>query len=326
MGESDLSNKDLLVKINELIISQCRSIREDIRKENDELKAKLEDFTVVTSGIENRYNILESRCRRAEKFQRKNNIIIFGLQVPDGVSLLKEVVQKLTQLLGIELTESDINNLYRLKNDTTPTIKIEFVRFLKKQEILEGCHKLKGQKIYISQDMSIEERQDHKILLNHRNFARSNNLFAKIVNQAVVINNKIYTVEQLKGIDLSQPDTIPPYISETTSAPSTPNPLGAVLVEDPVILPQTSTSQYNNLQKQNNNSKSQQQPYKIKRNLRLAENPSAGEGSSLTSVTADKGGNTAKINSIPATNELVLRNKTVSKTNSHLTGLATSNK
>lgn len=55
---------------------------------------------------------------------------------------------------------------------------VEFVRYLQNQMVLESYHKIKDSKIY-TQVISLDERHDRKILLNHRNFARSRNFFAE---------------------------------------------------------------------------------------------------------------------------------------------------
>ena len=124
------------------------------------------------------------------------------MEVPDSNKLLEFTLNKIKELLDIEILQRDINNIFQIKSDQIAPIKIEFVSYLKKQTVLKNANKLKGKNIFISQDLIYEDRKDRKLLQTHLKAARSKNLYAKIKGNSLQINDDIYTIEQLQKIDI----------------------------------------------------------------------------------------------------------------------------
>lgn len=229
----DISNNELYNKLINIIKAEnerlVNTIREEINGKNKILIQKLDECSNRITELEQDHSLLKTRCIGLERQLRKNNIIIFGLDVPPNSDIPTFVINKFKQLLGIDISVTDINNLYQVKNRGKKFIKIEFVTHLKKQLILQNCKKLKGKNISIIQDLCFEDRQDKRILRDHLNKARAKNLFAKIQGHKLVINGDTYTIEQLKHMDTEQnSDNVEAYSPERredrkiVSAPNTP--------------------------------------------------------------------------------------------------------
>lgn len=246
-----LSTNELYSKLLEVIKQEGNNNKEDIKSEikretrklSEEINAKIkEENRKLTELIEqqNQKIILlqskcdqfQNRCLNLERQIRKNNIIIFGLTIENDISLLEFVINKLNTLLGIELKESDISNLFIIKTNKGEPVKIEFTSYLKKNLIFKNIGKLKGTKIFIANDLCVEDRSAQKILLQHLKHARSKNYYAYIKGQTLIINGEVYTPEQLqsKNLEEAKSETPNQILSianiprKVNSAPSTPKP------------------------------------------------------------------------------------------------------
>ena len=143
---------------------------------------------------------VQKQCLFLERKVRKNNIIIFGLDIKDE-NLVEKVISSLNNLLDLKVTTSEINNVYKIGKNNKPPIVVEFVSFLKKKEIFnipEKLKSLKGTNVSISNDLCQEDRQNNKVLLKHLKIARSENKEAKIKGNKIEISNILYTAKELE--------------------------------------------------------------------------------------------------------------------------------
>lgn len=140
MNGADITNKQLL----DQMLQAINQVREEGKENKEELKREiqLEKETIIRrlSEQDNKIDLLtkkckdlEAHCKSLEKRSRKNNILVFGLQIPDGGNLLNNTVIELNNLLEVQIKDSDINNIYLLKSAKIAPIKIEFMSFLKKK-------------------------------------------------------------------------------------------------------------------------------------------------------------------------------------------------
>lgn len=219
--------------IEEANTKQSEDIKVYINKEVSELKQKFdEELNRKALEWDIKYKRLQDKYEKLEKELRKNNIIVFGLDAP-ARNLDKFITDSLNQLLNINLTSSDINNVYTLGKQTgkKPVI-VKFVSYLRKQEVLRNAKKLKGSNISIAEELTLEERKENKILAQHLKKARSKKLNAFIKNQTLFVNGQKYTAKQLveeeentDTEDEIQENNTEEILEQTKSisAPSTPN-------------------------------------------------------------------------------------------------------
>lgn len=176
-------------------------LKEEIKTEIAEIKTILTEESKKRREIETKQIEIEKRVSHIEKTLRKNNIVIFGLQ-PNEENVLSYTIEQLNQLLTLNINTLHINNLIPLgKAENNPPILVQFTSFLTKLEVLKQCKKLKGTGVYICEDLSKEERENRKILEKHQKQARSKNLNAYIRNNKLVVNNDVYTIEELQNLE-----------------------------------------------------------------------------------------------------------------------------
>ncbi|KAK9873699.1 hypothetical protein WA026_023860 [Henosepilachna vigintioctopunctata] len=92
------------------------------------------------------------------KLEQKKNIIIFGLEKPLEVSPAF-ICEEIRRLLQVELKESDISDLYQLGKKNNSPIKVEFISYFKKKEVILNARKLKGSQISIANDLTPQQRE-----------------------------------------------------------------------------------------------------------------------------------------------------------------------
>lgn len=231
----DISNTELLKQLVETIKTEGQQIRRELKKdlqfENKKIIEKIDTCCKNIKEIEEKLNQLESKCKYFDRKLRKNNILIFGLEISDNVELINVVLEKIRELTDIEITAKEINNLYTVPLGNKRAVKIEFVSYLKKNLLLKQGYKLKGTNISFAQDLSFEERQERKFLRKHQQIARTKNYLARIRGNKLVVNNETYSIEQLKQFDVEE-DSIeiksnisisPTHNVKPNSAPATPS-------------------------------------------------------------------------------------------------------
>ena len=120
------------------------------------LKAKDEKIAVLESTI----NDLTIQANDTEQYNRKCNIRISGLDVPQDASPTAAVLAFFSEKLQVVLKESDICVAHFIsagrfqRKHKTPVILVRFVRSSDKFRIIKERRTLKGSSIAISEDMT----------------------------------------------------------------------------------------------------------------------------------------------------------------------------
>lgn len=120
----------------------------------------------------------------------------------DKADYINSTLQKLNNLLGTEIIRSDLNNIYLgREGEAKQRINIEFISYLKKQEVFEHVKNLKGTGVVIVNDLSYEERKVQKILKAHLSKAKKQNLKAKIKGNKLEIDGVLHAIDDLKRLE-----------------------------------------------------------------------------------------------------------------------------
>lgn len=200
-----------------------------LRTQTEEIKSEIRQEAANTRNLLTAFDAkLKSLCDsvlQLERISRKNNVIVFGLQL-DGSNLISETIDKLNTLLDLQLTIKDINDIYRINKRTNSPIKIEFISYLNKKLVLSSTKKLKGTNIYINNDLCKEDQERQKILRMHVNEAKSKGYHAYIRGGKLIVNNEAISPSKLQPqIESVDTDVETEPYALSNSAPSTPNPL-----------------------------------------------------------------------------------------------------
>lgn len=206
----------VIKQLQEEIVRNRKEIKSAIEASETRLLLKIEELKQKVSSLEIENKILKNKTEILDRNSRKNNIIIFGLKDSEG-NTANKISKKIGELLGVDVKETDINNFYRLDKSAKPPIKVEFLSYLKKTEILKKCKKLKDTGIAISNDLTIEQRSEQKILRSFLKRTRQDPTDQSFIKgNKLYINNRAYTVEDLQEIEYSEKRNV-------NSAPATPN-------------------------------------------------------------------------------------------------------
>lgn len=214
-------------------------------KQVEELNNKLNNLEKENADLKNKIKILETK-------NKKNNIVLFGLENSEKISP-QFICQQLKRHLDVDVIEADINNLYLSGNSQNGPVVVEFLSYIKKNSVMKNCYKLKGTTISIAHDLNFEERQKNKILRKHLNLARQNkNNVCYIKKNKLYVNGNIYTSDELENKDnIEQKLTVTPHLEkhQNTQHPhSTQNEITSELTLP--VFKQQSTSSAGAIKKQ----------------------------------------------------------------------------
>ncbi|KAG5887086.1 hypothetical protein JTB14_018255 [Gonioctena quinquepunctata] len=135
-------------------------------------------------------------------------------------TLIGEILPvKVRAALDIQFDSQDLNNSYFLPNKDKNILKIEFISYFTKAEILRKLHKLKNTNIFVTNDLSPEDQQIHRTLRGFLNSLKSHGKKSSIRNNCLIVDDRKFTVEDLTA----QPDLLQSLIGEVRKAknPST---------------------------------------------------------------------------------------------------------
>ncbi|KAG5898109.1 hypothetical protein JTB14_027466 [Gonioctena quinquepunctata] len=94
-------------------------------------------------------------------------------------------------------------------------VKIELISNLTKRNLLANCQKLKGTKISIANDLTVQQREEQAVLRRHLHLNRQEDRTTFIKRNKLVINGREYSAEQLLQAEQEVSDNQ----SERKSAP-----------------------------------------------------------------------------------------------------------
>lgn len=220
---------------NNEILKQLISLRKEIATKNGDLKSSIsiqisnltDHFKSfehnVSTEIENlkKTNVeLNNRVSNMERQLRSKNVIIHGLPENDGAKLHTAIIMFLSATLGVLIREENIEYVGRLGPKINNKIRPVLLKLSSqnlKSIIFSNCSKLKGTNMYISEDLPKEERQIKNILLKHYRNAKQLGLNTKIINNKLIINEKIWTVQDLKLLDIANA-SLSPFVTEISDS------------------------------------------------------------------------------------------------------------
>lgn len=192
-----IENEQLQQLLNEIVNSRTE-LKTAIETSETKILLKIESLNEKIKQLENENKELKNNIERLERKSKENGIMIFGLKKNEEVISLDSTLNELKNLLGVSVSEKDINNFISFKNSRNNPVKIDFVSNLKKREIIRNCRKLKDTQISIVHDQTFEQRKENKVLRYHLEKARKNSsVKSYIKGNKLYIDGTVYTTETL---------------------------------------------------------------------------------------------------------------------------------
>ena len=144
----------------------------DLEKLSQSFKVEIQDaisqeFQSVKSETTNRIKYLESATERLERNEKKNNVIIVGLQEQDfeGFAQRDKIIEDLSNRLKVPKIDYDyaVRVGKKIPNQDRRLL-VRFVRHRDKMSIMAAARQLEGTKIYINHDLTLQQRKYQALL------------------------------------------------------------------------------------------------------------------------------------------------------------------
>lgn len=205
---SPITNQQLFDLLQE-VKAQNNAIKTDVAV----IKEVLANFRQTIDELENKVSVLETdntdlrqTLKVLEESQRRNQIVIFGINEEVEDSLERRILDFFSNILLVNIHSQDIDNIYRVgkkdnKSHKERPIVVRFTRFLTKKLIFKNLSKLKGTGFSISHDLTREQQEAKKVLYKFYKLAISKNFEAKILKNQLLVNGEVFTVVDLKEAD-----------------------------------------------------------------------------------------------------------------------------
>jgi hypothetical protein len=146
---------------------------------------------------------LENRVSSLEKKQRRKNVIVFG--VSTGIDLkeaIDDVILKKLSSKKPPKQEDIIEKAYRFGRDAPQRpILIRFKNESDKVRALKLAPTRRGSKITISDDLTTEERQARRKIVDAHKAARAENIESKVLRQGLLVEGEIVPLNELEKSD-----------------------------------------------------------------------------------------------------------------------------
>ena len=173
----------------------------NLRAENKTLIEENERLTERVEWLERKTDDLEGHSKR-------NNVIFYGVhreQNETNEECEERVKEMLTDKLDLSThREVEFDRLHRLNRKPDSPIIARCTFYETKVAILGARHKLKGTKVFISEDFSSRVREIRKKLLPHLKEARKENKRAAMVYDHLIIEGKRFCLDQDQNLKAMQ--------------------------------------------------------------------------------------------------------------------------
>ncbi|CAH1105643.1 unnamed protein product [Psylliodes chrysocephalus] len=226
---SEIDNNTTLKDILNEIINSKKELKNAIDASEARLLLKVESVQSKVTELQKENQLLKEEIEILKQQNKKNSIVIFGLQnIQDNLNI-QYICSHIKSLLDIDIKPSEINEFYTLGKEKNSPLKVNFVCSWRKTEILKNCNKLKGKNISIVHEQTPKQRYESSILRKHLNLAKQdkqNNCYIK--RNKLYVNENIYSVENLLGVE----ELANNLNKKPNSAPSTPTAVDPTLPEN----------------------------------------------------------------------------------------------
>lgn len=206
MGSDDTSKLDEIIKYlkelntkidktEERLLEQMKDIAQSTGREIKEIK---QENKILVEKIE----IQEKKIAQLENENRKNNVVIFGIEETEETmyDLEDTVKELLTKKLNMSIDNSDVNYVTRMgkKQDQSRPILLSCTTWRMKKEILKNKATLRNSKITIKEDFSKEVREERRELGKLMMKIREEGKQATIRGTKLLVDGIYYNKEDLK--------------------------------------------------------------------------------------------------------------------------------
>lgn len=217
-NEEQVSLKQLLEEIRDT----RKEVKNCISATETRLLLEIQHLKNKNVALEEENNCLKEKLERTERWCRKNNIVIFGLRRESDLTA-DFLCRELNRLLNVCIDASQISDFYTLGKGENSPVKVEFCSYQNKKLIFEHVKSLKGTDVSVSNDLTVQQRQEINKLKAYLVKARANSTEKSFIRgNRLFVGQRTYTLEELEG---------PEEETKSNSAPNTPTITSNVIFE-----------------------------------------------------------------------------------------------
>ena len=150
------------------------------------------------NSLENENRELKRRLYSVEKIIKRKNLLVYGLPEVNNENTVQIVLEVVKNKLEINLKSTEISDCFRIGKKTDKRdrqILLTLISNLKRSELLTEKRKLKGTSIYINEDLTPEDSERRKVLINKLKEARAQNRNATLRGNRLIVDGEFYTAE-----------------------------------------------------------------------------------------------------------------------------------
>lgn len=259
--DKDISLKDiynLINTVNTNLTQKVDNIEKDITDLALRINKEVNDIKSHVDKLKIENAVLRNRLKTTERQIKRNNLVIYGIVEEDDETqenVLESFVVLLNEKLQVNLCTKDFTNCYRLgrKSNRSRPILVTLMSNFHKQLILRQRAQLKGTSVFINEDLTIEDRNERKVLIEALKGARAKNQNASLRGRKLMIDGTWYTssdINQAKAGRIESGYYTPPPARTIVSEPNTPS---QPLIHD------DSTEEIDEISQQTHNSQTENQ-------------------------------------------------------------------
>lgn len=188
--EEDMDElKQMMQEMMREMAKNTAELKEEIKDIKKEMNKKEEKWEEEKGQLMKRIENLENRAEREEKEKRMKNIVIKGIEITKGKEQ-EEVEIFLKDRLKVN---TKISQAYQItKDDKTIMVVAKVESLEKKHEIMSTKNVLKDTKIFIDNDLTVEERKIQKEIRSIAKDERDNGKKVKVGFMKMYIDGEEY--------------------------------------------------------------------------------------------------------------------------------------
>lgn len=220
------------------------AIHQDVKKNTDEAKVykeELEKTKERVESLENAQTIIVAELQNLSKVvevqdsqRRKKNLILYRYPEKDNetpLTLLTDFIELIKEKLDITLQKIEVDYITRLGRRRTDGLRPVLIRFnstWRKYELLSVNKKMAEFDLNFADDLPLKIRRIRKELIPYLIEARENNTRAYLRRDKLLMNGRLYSVEQLQRNKSFMKANCPPNPEDRDASTSKQPPIDKI--------------------------------------------------------------------------------------------------
>ena len=170
----------------------------EIKNENEELKAENEKLKTSMNLMKYELGAQSTRITQQENYSRRDNLIFDNVKLEKAENCLGKIIDILDKQMNIDnAADIKIDSCHQLPGKDPKPIICSFNWYQDRQRVWNSRQKLKNSSIGVREDFCPDTMKARGILYPIMKLARSQNCYAALNVDKLIINDRTYTINTL---------------------------------------------------------------------------------------------------------------------------------